>query len=328
MPNPTKIDETDAKILKTLLKDSRTSFTKMAKDCKITVGAVRMRYQHLWKEGVITGEIMQVNPQSLGFKCVADLGITTAKENETEVGRFLKTKPNLTHIVIAANNYSFWAKVILHDIQELNGIIGELESNPLIKHVDTFIWDETVYLDHPENLIIKPLEKETGEKGASTFAASHEEVRIDKIDRQIAKILSQNSRIPFSRIAKQLGISTKSVIQKYHKLKGSVLTHSSIMVDLNKLGYNAWGHVFVKAANRSKMPQIYNQMLQIPNLIVAIRYIGAYDLYATVALENYEEMFKLMESMRRIQSIEKTDIFLGRVWPQWPLNLFPSLLEA
>ena len=326
MPNGTKIDEIDAKILKTLLKESRTSFTQISKDCKITVGAIRMRYLRLRKTGIINGEIMQINPTSLGFKCIADLGISTAKENEAEVGRYLKSKPNLTHIVIAANKYSFWAKVILRDIQELNGVIAQLESNPLIKHVDTFIWDETVYLDHPENLIIKPLKKEKGEKGTLSFAASHEEIQIDTIDRQIAKILSLESRTPFRRIAMQLGISTKSVIQRYHKLRGSVLTHSSIMVDLNKLGYGAWGHLFVKVGNRSKMPKIYNQILQIPNLIVAIRYIGAYDLYATVALENYEEMFKLMEDMRRIQGIERTDIFLGRTWPYWPLNLFPSLL--
>ena len=321
-----QIDEIDAKILKTLLKESRTSFTNMAKMCGITVGAVRMRYHRLRKEGIIVGEMIQVNPYCLGFKCVADLGIMTAKENEEEVGRFLKNKPNLTHIVIAANKYSFWAKVVLHDIQELNGVIAELESNPLIRHVDTFIWDETAFLDHPENLIIKPLKKEEGEKGAVSFFEGCKEKQIDDTDRQIAKILTKNSRVPFRKIAEQLGISTKNVIQRYHKLRKNVLTYSSIVIDLNKLGYNAWGHLFVKAANRSKMPEIYAQMLQIPNLIVAIRYIGAYDLYATVALENYEEMFNLTEYMRKVQNIERTDLFLGRVWPVWPINLFSQLL--
>lgn len=326
MPNGTKLDETDAKILKTLLNESRTSFTEIAKDCGITVGAVRMRYQRLWKAGIVNGEIMQVNPASLGFKCVADLGITAGQEDEEEVEKFLRKRPNLTHIVLAANKYSFWAKVILHDIQELNGVIAELESNSLIKQVDTFIWDETVYLDHPENLIIKPLEKGAGETGTSICVLKQEGTRLDQIDRQIAKILSYSSRTPFRRIAEEVGISTKSVINRYHKLRGTVLTHSTITIDLNKLGYSAWGHLFVKAANRSKMPEIYSQILQIPNLIVAIRYIGAYDLYATVALESYEEMFRLTEYMRRIKGIERNDIFPGRVWPIWPLNLFPSLL--
>jgi DNA-binding Lrp family transcriptional regulator len=324
--NP-KIDETDATILSILLGESRTSFTNIAKTCNISVGAVRMRYAKLKKTGIITGEVMQINPQSIGYHCISDLGITTDKENEETVGNFLKNKPYLTHSVSAANNYNFWAKAQLRNIQELNGIIAELEENPLIKHVDTFIWDETVFLDHPENFRITPNLNIKGKKANSELATLKEkETKLDQTDLQIAKILSHHSRTPFRKIAEQTGISTKSVIQRYKKLRKNVLTHSTIMLDISKLGYNAWGHIFLKAANRSKMPQIYKKILQIPNLIVTIRYIGAYDLYATVALANYEELFTLTENLRRTPDIQQTDMFIGRVFPQWPLNLFTSLL--
>jgi Lrp/AsnC family leucine-responsive transcriptional regulator len=126
----TTIDKTDVKILKLLLGESRTSFTDIAKCCGISVGAVRMRYARLKQTGVVTGEIMQVNPYVLGYKCISDLVIKTTQENEAEVGAFLKTKPYLVQIVNAANNYTFWAKVMLHDIKELNGIIAELECHP------------------------------------------------------------------------------------------------------------------------------------------------------------------------------------------------------
>jgi DNA-binding Lrp family transcriptional regulator len=51
MAHKVKIDETDAKILKIILLESRTSFTDIAAVCKITVTAVRMYYKRLWKEG-------------------------------------------------------------------------------------------------------------------------------------------------------------------------------------------------------------------------------------------------------------------------------------
>ncbi|MBN1358087.1 winged helix-turn-helix transcriptional regulator, partial [Candidatus Bathyarchaeota archaeon] len=84
MPDQKKIDETDTKILKILFKESRTSFTEIARECKISVGAVRKRYKRLWKTGIINGEIMQVNPSSLGYKCIVNIGVTTARENENE----------------------------------------------------------------------------------------------------------------------------------------------------------------------------------------------------------------------------------------------------
>jgi hypothetical protein len=107
-----------------------------------------------------------------------------------------------------------------------------------------------------------------------------------------------------------------------------VLTRSTITVDLNNLGYNAMASVFVKAANRSKLPEIHAQLLQIPNLIVAIRLIGAYDLYAAIVLTDFQEFFNAKEQIRRIHDIEKTDFALTPNVPEWPLQLFPSLLQS
>jgi Lrp/AsnC family transcriptional regulator, regulator for asnA, asnC and gidA len=328
LPKANQIDEIDAKILQMLLQESRTSFTDMAKTCNVSVGAVRMRYARLKKIGVITGEIMQVNPHAIGYRCISDLGIKTAIDKETEVRAFLRTKPYLAHIVNASSNYNFWTKVILKDIKDLNNVIAELEYNPNIKRIDAYIWDEAINLDHPENLTITSPTNQTGTNQTNNHSqTSTTEPRIDKLDLQIAQILTKTSRLPFRKIGEQLGISTKNVIQRYKKLRQSVLPVSSIMVDLNKMGYCAWAHLFIKVANRSKMSETFTQILHTPNLIVGIRYIGAYDMYATVALTDYEELFQLTERFRRIKGIEQTDIFLGRIYPEWPINLFHFLLQ-
>jgi len=334
----TRIDETDAKILKILLKESRTSFTEIAKNCKISVGAVRMRYKRLWKEGVIKGEVMLVNPHSLGYKYISDLGITTAVENEKEVIKFLMRKPYISQIAGPLGKYNIWAKVALYDTDNLTEILEDIETSPHIKHVDALIWVEAINIEYPENLIINPLNTDNKQKTANNEQktiqripannAQKTRIQIDETDRKIAIILSQNSRTPFRKIAQQLKISPKNVIQRYKRLRENVLTLSTITVDLNKLGYEAMASVFVKAANRSKMSEIHAQMLQIPNLIVSIRLIGAYDLYTAIVLRDFKELFNAQEQIRRIKHIEKTDIFLTPNVPAWPLNLFPSLLQS
>jgi Lrp/AsnC family transcriptional regulator for asnA, asnC and gidA len=330
MRNRTKIDEIDAKILKTLLKESRTSFTEIAKDCKISIGAVRMRYKRLWKAGIINGEIMLVNPHSLGYKYIIDVGIVTAIDNEKEVMEFLKNKPYIRHVVGPFGKYNFWTKVALHDVKKLAGILEDIESNSHIEHADALIWAEAVNIEHVENLVIKPFTNNNEQKPAHTHSSINlfEETQIDETNRKIAAILSQNSRTPFSAIAEQLGISTKNVIQRYQRLRENVLTHSTITVDLRKLGYNAFAHMFVRVANRSKIPEICAQMLQIPNLIAMIRLLGAYDLYTCIVLTDFEELFKLTEQIRIIQGIDRTETFLSPIFPAWPLHLFPSLLQS
>ena len=325
-----KIDEIDAKILKTLLSESRTSFTALAKECKITIAAVRMRYKRLWKEGVINGEKMLVNPHCLGYRHIIDLGIINAVENEKEVAKFLESKPFISELVGPLGKYNFYGKVALRDLNKLHDIIEDLESNRDIKRVDALIWAEAVNIEYPQNLIIKPLDNENERKNNHRPALTNLDqapLEIDEIDRKIAKILSEKSRIPFKKIAEQLDISTKTVIRRYKKLRENLLTLSTITLDLNKIGYKAMANLYKKVSNRSKMSEIYSQMLQIPNLIVIIRLIGFYDLYAAIALEDFEKMFEANEKIRRISGIETTEIFLTPMLPSWPLNLFPSLLE-
>ncbi|MFB3888843.1 MAG: Lrp/AsnC family transcriptional regulator [Candidatus Bathyarchaeia archaeon] len=329
MAKQTEIDATDARIIRALMHESRTSFTQLAKECGISIGAVRMRFAQLKKAGIITGEMMQVNPLSLGYKCICDLGIKTATENEKDVKAFLESKPYLSHIIGPFGKYNFWAKVVLLDHQKLAGILEDLESDSRVKHVDAMMWVEAINLEHVENLIIKPLDLET--KGVQTPAQGNmntERTEIDDTDRRIAQILAENSRMPFRRIAEQLGISTKNVIQRYKKLRGPLLTTSTIRIDLNKLGYKAWAFALVKVANRSKMPEIFNNLLSIPNLIVAIRYIGPYDIFATVAVADFKELFESSERIRKISGIETTEIYLGRIYPRWPLSLFHELLSS
>ena len=327
MQNKPKIDEKDTKILRSLLRDSRTSFTEMAKDCKVSVNAVKARYEMLKREGVIVGEIMQVNPRAIGFNSVADLSISTAVEDEKEILKFLKSKPYIASYTNGFWKFNIGAIAVLTDIEKLASFHEELESNPLIKEITTQIWVEPINMDHTENLVISNFEnskKETEKRGPSAVSANAKQ--IDETDREIAKILTRNARIPFKQIGEQLNISTKKVIQRYEKLRGNLLTISTITVDLKKLGYNAVSDILIKAKKRNEIPKIHAQILEIPNVIVTIRVMGPYDMRVIVALKDFEDMFKLRQEIGKIKHIDQADIYVHEAFREWPLNLFTSLL--
>jgi DNA-binding Lrp family transcriptional regulator len=320
-----KIDETDAKILRQLLKESRTSFTDLSKMCNITVGAVRMRYKKLWRIGVINGEIMQVNPQALGYKCICSIEILTSVENEKKVIEFLESRPYIQNVIRIFGKFNINAKVALTEMQELAGILEDIESNEAIKQVETMVWADIVNMFHVENLLIN---NSGGEKrppvGISPVTKHHAEM--DDIDRKIAKILSLHSRTTFRKIAEQTGISTKNVIQRYHRLRNNVLTLSTITVNLKKLGYNALVFAYVKVGNKSKIQEIYNQLVVYPNMTMVTRLIGPYDLAINLVIQDFQELFKFKQDVRKIPGIENVEIYLGPVMQVYPLNLFQGLL--
>jgi Lrp/AsnC family transcriptional regulator for asnA, asnC and gidA len=323
-----KIDQIDSKILKILLMNSRTSFTDIAKECKITIGAVRMRYKNMIKSGLINGQIMQVNPHSLGYKCISDIGITTAIENEKTVIDFLKTRPYVLYILPNFGKYNIAIKIAIKEINGLTSIIEDLESNVYIRHVDTMIWANANDMDHSENLVIEP----GPVVGADSILLKklppirNDEIVIDEKDRQIAKILSANSRMPFKQIAEKMGISTKNVIQRFKRLEGNLLGLSTVQLDLTKLGYKAMVTNFITVSNRSKISEVYSQILKLPNTLVIIRMVGSFDLMTISVLADFEDEFKLRAEMRKIANIEKFDTYLNPVFKHQPLNVFYPLL--
>lgn len=325
----TKIDQIDARIIKILLAESRTSFTDIAKECEISVSAVRMRYKHLWKEGIITGEITLVNPHCLGYRHIVDLGITTEVEDEAEIASYLESRHNISQIVRQLGKYNFYAKAALRDLNKLSEVLEDIEANPKIKKVDALIWAEAVNLEFPSNLTIDPLPREDANSIKRPILTDIDQalVKIDETDRKIAAIVANKARTPFRQIADELDISTKTVIQRYKRLRENLLPRSTITLDLNKLGFEAFAHLYMRISNRSKMSEIYSQLLNIPNVIVIIRLFGTYDLYVAVALENFNKMFEVFEKISRISGLEKPEVTLTPIFAAWPLNLFPELLE-
>ncbi len=324
-----KISEVDAKILKILLAESRTSFTEIAKNCGISVCAVRKRYNLLKETGIINGEIMQVNPYAFGYKCVCDIGITASIKNEREIIRKLNTSYSIGAVIGPWGKFNIKLLVALRRIDQLPKILHDIEADYRTKTVDTLIWAEPVNMDHPENLSIGPIAADVSQKEINSFLEKADEnTTIDEKDRSIAKILSANSRTPFSEIGKMLELSTASVIQRYKKLRKNLLTRSTITVDLNKLGYNAMMHTLIKVANKSKIADVHAKLLEIPNLIVAIKYIGTYDFLTLSTIRDFNEFFSIKNKIRAINDVEKEETFLWQAFPKWPANVFTSILQS
>jgi DNA-binding Lrp family transcriptional regulator len=251
--------------------------------------------------------------------------LTTA-ENEKKVLDYLEKRSYFQQIMKTYGKYNITIKVALTEMQELAGILEDIESIDLIKNVDTMIWTDAITMYHPENLVINSL---TGEKKQNSTTVNHatkHPAELDEIDRKIAKILSQHSRTTFRKIAEQTGISTKNVIQRYRRLRDNVLTLSTVTVNLKKLGYNAQAFAFVKVVNKSKLQEIHNQLLGFPNLVMATRLIGPYDLALIYVLQDFQDLFVFKQSVGKIPGVEQVEVSLAPALQVYPLNPFHNLI--
>ena len=150
---------------------------------------------------------------------------------------------------------------------------------------------------------------------------------MDEIDQKILRILANNGRISFTKIAKKLGIATNTVITRYKRLKKGAILYSAISLDLNKLGYIGLGVFLIKVENKTALPKVIDDLFQVRNVIVAIKTIGAIDAWDIAPFSNYKELFKLKQNISKIPDVGEIEILIGDSFSRWPLSIFASLLQ-
>ena len=72
----TALDAIDRKILKFMIRNARTHFLEIARECGISGAAIHQRIRKLQDAGVILGSRLLVDPKTMGFDVCAHISIT------------------------------------------------------------------------------------------------------------------------------------------------------------------------------------------------------------------------------------------------------------
>ena len=323
------LDENDYKILETLLKESRTSFSELAKICGISVTAVRRRYLRLKKTGIICNESMYLNPSSLGYGCIADVGIITDFCHKEEVAQHLKTILKLVPSSEtdfsnqSLGKYTLFGLITAKNTNQLTETVAKIDQNSFVKRVDVLLfsepWNNKWY---PENIRVDVSKRKTPLQRIKKSNLVCKDVILDALDRNIIKMLMKNSRVSFSNMAKSLKISNDKVAQRYKFIReNNVLNLSTISLDLKKLGYNGIIDVFVKVVKKSNLSQTKKQLLAIPNLSFLTTFVGGfYDLRCATIVADFEDISHLKKQFNSMRNIQKVEFYFNTLGTPWPID--------
>jgi Lrp/AsnC family transcriptional regulator, regulator for asnA, asnC and gidA len=339
------IDEVDVRILKSLLKNARTSFSQIAKDCGMSSNAIRIRFKRLEKNGIINGSITQLNPKKLGYDCVALLMIKAEANEENNVYNFVCKIPDVVSCFKPIGRYNVQCLVALKNVDELAHTVEKVSSHPNVMVVKEGIWVDVVKMDHPENLTIRPSDNltHTGELLSenknleSTITTSHldgaveeneleESIELDRTDLLIIKAVSENASMSFRKIAKDVGVSTQVVIKRYKRMRKTVLPFSAITVDIEKLGYIGMALITIKTSHKHTTSTVFDEIVRIPNVIVAHKCVGAIDMYLVAPFSNFKQLLEVKNRICNTSGVKEIDVFIDQLFPSWPINPFAKLI--
>ena len=137
-------------------------------------------------------------------------------------------------------------------------------------------------------------------------------LRLDEIDHQILDMLIDNTRIPFTDIAKKLLISAGTVHVRVKKMEeGGIIRGSSLTLDYKKLGYSFIAYVGVFWQNTSTTKFVLERINEIPFVTVAHITTGKFNIFCKIRAKDTTHAKDIIFKLDDIEGVYRTETMIS-----------------
>ena len=139
-----RIDTINAKILRMLQNDARTSFKDIAKECNVSLDTIKNRYNILKKNGVIRGSTIVVDPKKMEQGILVIIGIQVLQQFSESVLNMIKKMQGVCVVTKSIGQYDIEAIFLLKDIEQIGITKEKIEEFPQVE-----VANVGIFVDRP-----------------------------------------------------------------------------------------------------------------------------------------------------------------------------------
>ena len=120
-------------------------------------------------------------------------------------------------------------------------------------------------------------------------------VKLDKLDRQILKLISDDARIPFLEVARACGVSGAAIHQRIQKLTSmGILKGSQSLIDPEKIGYETCAYIGLNLKNPESFDSVVEELKRIPEVVECHYTTGNYDMFIKLFAVNNHHLLTII----------------------------------
>jgi DNA-binding Lrp family transcriptional regulator len=315
-----KVSELDSRILKILLVDGRTGYDAIAKACGEPKNKVWKRCRAMEKKGIITGATVQINFAPFGNVALATILISIEAQQMEQAMGFTDKITEVRAYRQYNSIYNVRAVATLKDLNELDHVKQMIKWKLPITGLKTYIWAGVRNMPENLNFTGKKNSVEIGKQSLDPLINKvTKEVEIDDVDRQIMEKLATEGRMSFTKIAKEIGLSTDTVAKRYRRLEKNGIIKVSIQINPNVIGYCAIMDFNIAfTASEGLTETIVESLSRIPDVIVITKTSGDYDLHLTAMVRDIAQSFDIQDEIARVCGITKIEASARKIPDRWP----------
>lgn len=136
--------------------------------------------------------------------------------------------------------------------------------------------------------------------------------KLDNTDRQILDLLIENTRIPFTDIAKKLDISAGTVHVRVKKMEDAgIIVGSSLTLNYKKLGYSFIAYVGIFLHKTSQTQFVLERIKKIPFVTVAHVTTGKFNIFCKIRARDTSHAKDIIYTLDDIEGVTRTETMIS-----------------
>lgn len=130
---------------------------------------------------------------------------------------------------------------------------------------------------------------------------------------KILDIITQNARIPFKDVAKEVGISRAAVHQRVNRMIDlKVIIGSGYHINPNKVEYKTCSYIGIFLDKGGLFSEVVEKLKSIPEIVECHYTTGQYAIFIKVYAKDNEHLKKVLSGqIQKIQGIASTETFIS-----------------
>ena len=150
--------------------------------------------------------------------------------------------------------------------------------------------------------------------------------KLDKLDREILKLIAADARIPFLEVARVCNVSGAAIHQRIQKLTSlGILKGSQFIIDPEKIGYETCAFIGLNLKNPENFDVVLEHLKEMPEVVECHYTTGNYDLFIKIYAKNNFHLLTIIHDKLQpmgLASSETIISFNSAIDRQLPLTDF------
>lgn len=136
--------------------------------------------------------------------------------------------------------------------------------------------------------------------------------QLDEIDKQILDFLVENTRMPFTEIAKKMDVSAGTIHVRVKKMEDAgVILGSSLGIDYHKLNYTFTAYVGILLTKSENIRSVLSKLVGIPNVIEVSVISGKYSIFTKIRAKDTEDAKRVIYLIDDIEGVMRTESMIS-----------------